>query len=96
MPAKNDQSLGQAIEAVMKRYGLQDKLEAVQVINSWERVVGSMIARHTNDLYVTKKTLYVYLDSDAIRSELSYAKSLIIKNLNKEAGNEVIVDIVFR
>ncbi|MDP2235491.1 MAG: DUF721 domain-containing protein [Bacteroidales bacterium] len=96
MTNQNNQSLGKAIEEVFKTYNLQDKVDGVRIINSWESVVGAMIASHTTDLYFNKKTLFVYLDSDAIRNELSYAKTLIIKNLNKAVGKEVITDVVFR
>ena len=96
MGSSNEQTLGQAIEAVFKRYHLQEKVDGVAVINAWESVVGKMIASHTTDLYVNKNTLFVYLDSDAIRNELKYARALIIKNLNKVVGKEVINEIVLR
>ena len=96
MSAHNEQPLGKAIEEFLKAYDLQDKLNGVKLIDSWKRVVGPMIANHTTDLYLSKRTLFVYLDSPAIRNELSYAKSLIIKNLNKEAGKDVLTDIVFK
>jgi predicted nucleic acid-binding Zn ribbon protein len=92
---KNEMSLGEAIEAVFRRYGLQDKVDGARLIQSWEPVVGQMIASHTTDLYLKNKTLFVYLDSDALRHELSFAKSLIIKKLNAEAGKEIIDNIVF-
>jgi hypothetical protein len=59
-------------------------------------VVGPTIKKKTLDLHVEKQVLFVKLDSDALRQELSYAKSLIIKNLNQEVGKEVIKDVVFR
>lgn len=94
MRTPNEQSLGQAIEAVFKRYNLQEKVDGIAVINAWEAVVGKMIASHTTDLYVHRSTLFVYLDSDAIRNELKYARELILKNLNQAAGKAVIKEIV--
>lgn len=96
MGSSNEQSLGQAIAAVFKRYNLQDKIDGIAIINAWESVVGKMIASHTTDLYVHRNTLFVYLDSDAIRNELKYAKELIINNLNIAAGKEVINEIILR
>jgi hypothetical protein len=55
-----------------------------------------MIAQHTTDIRIERKTLFVRLDSDAIRNELSYAKSLIIKNINNEIGVEAVVEVVIR
>ncbi|PKP53337.1 MAG: DUF721 domain-containing protein [Bacteroidetes bacterium HGW-Bacteroidetes-1] len=96
MKDHNEQPLGKAIEDFLNVYNLQDKIDGMRLINSWEHVVGSMIANHTTDLFVSRKTLFVHLDSAAVRNELVYAKSLILKNLNKEVGKEVINDIVFK
>ncbi|MBW7847554.1 MAG: DUF721 domain-containing protein [Bacteroidales bacterium] len=96
MTDPNQKSLGEAIALLLKTYQLEDKFEQARLIQSWESVVGSMIARHTTDLYIQKKTLFVYIDSDALRHELSFARGQIIQNLNQAAGKEVIDEIVFR
>lgn len=96
MSHQNEEPLGEVIRQFLQIYGLEPRLEETRLIASWEKVVGKMIAKHTMDLHVHKRTLYVRIDSDALRNELSYAKSLIVKNLNKEAGKEVIDEIVFR
>jgi hypothetical protein len=38
--------------------------------------------------------LFVRVDSDALRSELSYSKSLLMKNLNEMVGKEMVKEIV--
>ena len=91
----NELTLKEAIEQLLNAYGMKDKVNASRLINSWETVVGSMINRHTLDLNVKRKTLYVKVDSAALRNELSYAKESLVKNLNKYAGANVITDIVF-
>ena len=91
----NELTLKEAIEQLLNAYGMKDKVNASRLINSWETVVGSMIKRHTLDLNLKRKTLYVKVDSAALRNELSYAKENLIKNLNKYAGANVITDIVF-
>ncbi|MBI9037638.1 MAG: DUF721 domain-containing protein [Bacteroidales bacterium] len=80
---------------LLKAYRIENKLHAVRLIDSWEAVTGKLISNHTVNLYVKQKTLFVYLDSAALRNELSYAKKKIIKALNKEVGVEVITDIKF-
>ena len=96
MSHHNEQPLAQVIQELLKVYKLESKLNEVKAINTWQKVVGPMISKHTLDLFIERKILFVKLDSDAIRNELSYAKSLIIKNINSELGNEAIVDVVFR
>lgn len=96
MSDPNQQPLGGAINEFLKTYNLTEKVEGIRLIRAWEPIVGSMIANHTTDLYVSKKTLYVYLDSPAIRHELSFASSLLIKRLNEAVQKELIDNIVFR
>ncbi|GAP42717.1 hypothetical protein TBC1_11856 [Lentimicrobium saccharophilum] len=91
----NNQSLRQVIEELIEAYRLSDKLNQARVISLWDNVVGKMIARDTTHLYIKHKTLYVKLNSPALREELRYAKSKLIKSLNKAAGAEVIEDIAF-
>jgi len=93
---RDEISIREAIRQMLERYHLSDKVNEIRLISAWEGVVGPVIARHTLHLAVRKKVLFVKVDSAALRNELSYAKSLLINQLNKEAGAEVITDIVFR
>lgn len=70
-------------------------LDEIKVINAWPTVVGSFIAQHTIDLAIRNRVLYVRVDSDALRSELSYSKSMLLSKLNDKAGSIVIDEIVF-
>ncbi len=92
----NEHSLKEVIEQLLKAYKLDDKLSERRLIASWESVMGAMIAKHTKDLYIKPKQLFVTLDSAALRNELSLAKTKIIKMLNEEAGTEVINDVILR
>ncbi len=80
----------------MKAYKLDDKLAERRLIASWESVMGAMIAKHTIDLYIKHKQLFVSLDSAALRNELSLAKTKIVKMLNDEVGLEVINDVILK
>jgi len=96
MPRKtNEESLGEAIRRMLETYRLEGKVRQARVINAWEDVTGKMISRHTQDLYIKGSKLFVKLDSPALKNELSYSKGKIIEMLNKEAGGEIIKDIVF-
>ena len=39
--------------------------------------------------------LIIRLDSAALRNELSFAKSKIVKSLNDEMGTEIVKEVVF-
>ena len=86
--------LGELIKEFYEQHRGSDYLDEVKIINSWPKVVGPFIASHTIDLSVKNHVLFVHVDSDALRNELSYSKSLLLKNLNEIVGKELLNEIV--
>ena len=86
--------LGDLIKEFYELHKGPDYMNKIKVINSWPKVVGPFIASHTIDLSIKNNLLFVRVDSDALRSELSYSKSLLMKNLNAIAGKEMVKEIV--
>ena len=95
MKSSNEYTLKQAIEALIDQYKIQERLSETVVINDWEKIVGKMIARHTKNMYIKKRILFVELDNAALRNELSYAKTKLVLAINKSLNSEAIDEIVF-
>ncbi len=96
MKRKNDYTLKEVIDQFKKAYGIERKLEEAALMNSWDTIVGHVFAKHTLNLSVNNKILYVKLDSSVIRNELMMARSKLIIALNNTIGKKIIDDIVFR
>ena len=92
----NQNTVGELIKAFYEEHRGPGYLDEVNIIKGWEGVVGPFIAQYTKDLYIKEGVLFVSLSSDSLRTELSYSKSVLMKNLNALAGREVLTDIVFR
>ena len=86
--------LGDLIKEFYEIHRGADYLDEVKVINAWSKVVGQFIASHTIDTSIKNGVLYVRVDSDALRNELNYSKSLLVKNLNDRVGKEILKEIV--
>jgi predicted nucleic acid-binding Zn ribbon protein len=86
--------IGELIKEFYEQHRGLDYLDEVKVINAWPKIVGPFIASHTIDLSIKNQVLFVRVDSDALRSELSYSKSLLLKNLNEMVGKEMVTEIV--
>lgn len=95
MKKSNEILLKDAIAAFLKENNLESKLNETRLIGAWEEVTGKLVARHTNQMFVKDRVLFVKVDSAALREELSYQRSKLIKKLNKAAGIEAIDDIRF-
>jgi predicted nucleic acid-binding Zn ribbon protein len=88
------QPLSELIKAFYAQHKGPGYVDELKVIQSWSKVVGPFIASHTIDLSIRNKILFARIDSDALRNELGYSKSLLLKNLNEMVGKEVISEIV--
>jgi len=88
-------TLKDAIEKLLNDLNLASKLKEVQLIGSWEKVAGKLIARHTKDIFIKDRVLYIKTDTAALKQELTYMKTKLLGKLNREAGEEVIEDIRF-
>ncbi len=95
MKTSNDKPLGEVLREMIETYHLEGKLNEIKVIQSWEKVVGEMIARYTKDLYIRNGKLFVKIDSPALKNELTYSSSMIVDKLNDEAGCKVIDEVIF-
>ncbi|MBI4929211.1 MAG: DUF721 domain-containing protein [Bacteroidetes bacterium] len=94
--SSNEQPLKDAIGSFLKSSRLSGKLAEQKIIDGWEKHMGKMIAKHTKEISIRNKKLYLHLDSAPLKQELFYSREKLIKILNEEAGEEVILDIVFR
>ena len=89
-------SLKDVLDELIKTYRWSGKIGEMRIIETWKKVVGSMISNHTDKIQLKGKILYVSLDSSALRNELMMARSKIVASMNKEIGSKVLDDIVFR
>ena len=95
MAGSNEFTLKQAIEALINNFKIEERLNETAIITEWEVIVGKMVARHTSNIYIKNKVLFVELDSAALRNEWSYAKTRLITAVNEAIKTNVITDIMF-
>ena len=96
MLKSNEQSLKEVINMFLKESHLSEKINEQKIISLWEKLMGKMIATHTKEISVSNKKLFLLLNSAPLKQELFYSREKIIQMLNKEMGDDVIQEIVFR
>jgi len=92
----NQQSLGDIIQDFLKQSGWERKLDEVNIMTEWDKVLGPTLAKYTEEVFIKNKKLHIRLNSSTLRQELSYKKSEIVKDLNAAVGKDVINDIVLK
>jgi hypothetical protein len=96
MRKSNTEKLSDLIRGYIEENKLERKLTEVDIISSWEGLLGKTVAFYTQDLKISKETLFVKMSSPVVRNELIMMKEEIRKRLNQKAGKEIIKQIVFR
>jgi predicted nucleic acid-binding Zn ribbon protein len=90
----NEYTLKEALEDFLNIYRMNGKINETRIIQAWEKVCGPMISRHTENLYIKNQTLFVKVDTAALKNELSFAKTKLLQALNAAVKEEVIKEIV--
>ena len=93
---KNRLTLGEAIDAFIKKFNLQEGIHEVKVQNNWELWMGKTIAKYTRELRLKNKILFVKVDSAPLRQELLYMKDSIVRRVNEECKEEVICEVIIQ
>ena len=92
---RNDaEQIGDMIRKFFRLNGLESPLNEYRLVQAWKDVVGPAIAGYTSNLYIKNQILYVHLTSSVLRQELMMGRDLLVRNLNKQVGAQVIVNII--
>lgn len=71
-------SLQEAMQLFLKKSKLKSGIQAVQIEEIWEQIMGKTIAKYTDKLQVTGSTLFVTSMVAPLKNELLYQKDKII------------------
>ena len=89
-------SLGDALRNFLNKSQLKGSIQALQIEEVWEQIMGKTVARYTDKITIHGQTLYVSTTVAALRQELLYQKDNIIKRVNEALGEKVIREVVIR
>lgn len=90
----NNIDIKNLINVFLKKNRLENGLLDLEVKKVWFEVMDNGIANYTRDVNLKNKTLYVKLNSPALREELSYGKEKLINIINQKFKKEIINKIV--
>lgn len=96
MRKSNTQSISNVLKSYVQENNLERKLNELDLIKSWESVMGKTVSRYTGNLYIQNSTLFVETTSPIVRNELLMMKEEIRVRLNEVVGEELIKAIIFR
>ncbi len=89
-------SLGEALQLFLKKSRLKTGLQAVQIEDIWEKIMGKTVAKYTDKIQIIGTTLFVSTNVAPLKNELLYQKDNIIKLVNESLGEVVIKEVIIK
>ncbi|HZW64124.1 MAG TPA: DUF721 domain-containing protein [Hanamia sp.] len=89
-------SIGDALKEFLKKSKLKSGMQAMQVKDAWEKIMGKTISNYTDKIEIINSTLFIYTSVAPLKHELTYQKSKIIERVNEELGEKVISEVIVK
>ena len=89
-------SIGDAMRKFLQGSQLKGSIQALQIEEVWEKLMGKTVARYTDRIRIHGQTLYIETTIAPLRQELIYQKETIIQRVNEAMGEKVVRDVVIK
>lgn len=89
-------SMAEALQQFLNKSKLKTGVQAMQIEDVWEKIMGKTVAKYTDKLQIVGATLFVSTMVAPLKNELLYQKEKIIELVNKELGEKVIKEVVIK
>lgn len=90
----SEYSMRDAIKKFLDQSRLKGDIQALQIEEAWEMIMGKTIARCTDKIHVLNDTLFISTHVAPLKQELIFQKEKIIQRVNEALGQRVINKIV--
>ena len=80
----------------LKTSKLNSGVQAMQIEDAWEKIMGKTIARYTDKIEIVNSTLFISSSVAPLKNELLYQKAKIIQRVNEALGENVIKEVVIK
>ena len=89
-------SMSDAIQQFLNSSRLKGSIQALQIEEIWERLMGKTIARYTEKIHIINHTLFITTQVATLKQELLYQKDKIKQQVNEALGSNEIKDVVIQ
>lgn len=89
-------SIGDALKEFLNKSKLKGGIQALQIQDAWEKIMGKTISKYTDKIEIIGSTLFISSTVAPLKNELLYQKEKIIERVNEALGEKVIKEVVIR
>lgn len=89
-------SLGDAMKKFLEGSRIKGGIQALQIEDVWEQIMGKTVARYTQKLQIFGDKLIITTDVAPLKNELKYQKEKIRLRVNEALGKDVINEVLIQ
>jgi len=89
-------SIGDALDKFLEQSRLRGSIQALQIGDVWEDIMGKTIARYTEEIRIINDTLFITTHVAPLKQELIFQKEKIKLRVNEALGKKIIREIVVK
>ncbi|MEI9912450.1 MAG: DUF721 domain-containing protein [Bacteroidota bacterium] len=89
-------SIGEAIKEFLNKSRIKGGIQALQIEDVWEQIMGKTVARYTDKLQIIGDKLIITTSVAPLKHELKYQKEKIKQRVNEALGQKVINEVIIQ
>jgi predicted nucleic acid-binding Zn ribbon protein len=89
-------SMGDALRQFLAQSRIKGEIQALQIEEIWEKIMGKTIAKYTENIRIINKTLFITTHVAPLKQELMYQKEKIKLRVNEALGSNDIAEVVIQ
>lgn len=86
--------MAEALNKFLRGSKLKGDLQAMQILDIWEKLMGKTIAKYTDSIKIYGDKLYISTKVAPLKQELMFQKENIIARVNEALGEKVIKEVI--
>lgn len=87
-------SISEAIQQFLEQSRIKGGIQAMQIEDAWEQIMGKTVARYTDKLQIFGDKLIITTQVGPLKKELIYQKEKIKQRVNEALGKRVINEVI--
>jgi hypothetical protein len=87
-------SIGDAMKHFLAGSRLRGSIQALQIEDAWEEIMGKTVARYTDKIQIIGDKLIIHTQVAPLKHELAYQKEKIKQRVNEALGQKVINEVI--
>jgi hypothetical protein len=89
-------SMKQALSQFLDKSRIKGGIQALQIEDVWEEIMGKTVARYTDKLQILGDKLIITTNVAPLKNELKYQKEKIRQRVNEALGQKVINEVIIQ